>query len=618
VSRINLKEAFMKILLPIIYAILVLQPISIWLYLVTCNISVSGAVQWATLILSIEIYRLSGRGLPKEAATLIFLVSSLAYSSPLLWLNLLYASYYRNSPIVKMLGIQEAIPSFYAPSDPKIWLRREFLDPDWILPIGVFLCSTLLATAANISLGLIAWRLYGETEKLPFPLQRPIADSIVTLVERGSEKMRMFAVSSLISICYAILLYGIPFVTQIFGYQMEFIPIPWIDLNKHIHPFFPGASFGIGTDITILAAGFMLPLSITLSMLAGSMALFFFGNWFLVSRGLGVFAEQWVPGMNINMSWQRSLLSTWISPLIGITLSVGLSPLILRPKLLLNMFRVRGLDGNSGVWRLLLIYIISTIGSVILTYALAPDLPVWISILLSIPWSFIVGMSVTRVIGLTGLLFSVPYVKELTLSTIGYSGYSAWFAPLYVLGPTCPPAEWCTWFKVCELTGTSNRSLIKTWLIFFPISLVCSFVMVARFWKIAPIPSTIYPGVSVFWPVQASFQSLWISRTLHIFRPDMAFYGFLTVSSLYIFFEVLHIPVSMIAVAGGCMTPLPYTVTMVLGSIISSLLEKFLGKKFWRENRATIVAGVSLGEGLVVMVAAGIVMIAKAASLTPY
>ncbi|RLG39238.1 MAG: hypothetical protein DRN91_00320 [Candidatus Alkanophagales archaeon] len=612
------EENLRSLLIPILYAILVLQPICVWLYLVTYNIGIIVSVQWVTLILAVEISKLSGRRFRKDLATIVFLISSLAYSSPLLWLNLLYAIYYRNSPIVKMFGIYNAIPPFYAPLDPSTWLMREFFSWSWLLPILVFLCSQALSISANISLGLIAWRLYGEIEILPFPLQKPIADGIVALIERGTEKSKIFALSALISTGYATLLYGIPFIAQIFGYTVEIIPIPWIDLNKYIHHAFPGASFGVGTDIVLLAAGFMLPLRVTLSMLAGSMALFFFGNWFLVSRGLGTFAEQWVPGMSISMSWQRSILFNWMSPLIGIMIAIGLAPLILRPKQFLGILRVKSLKGTSKVLKLLMIYVASAFGSVVLTYILAPDLPIWVSVLLSVPWSLLVGIGITRVIGLTGLMVSVPYIKEITLSAINYTGHRGWFAPLYVLGPTCPPAEWCTWFKVCDLTGASKWNLIKTWLIFFPVSLIYAFVVIARFWKIAPIPSAMYPGVSIFWPVQASFQSMWISRTFKLFHPELALYSFLTVTGLYAVFELLHIPIPVAALAGGCMVPVPYAFTMMVGSIVGKVLERIFSAKFWRENRATVVAGITLGEGLVIMVAAGMVMIAKAASLIPY
>lgn len=617
-NRCRGKESLRSLLTPILYAILVLQPVCVWLYLVTYNIGIIASVQWATLILAVEISRLSGRRFRKDLAAIVFLVSSLAYSSPLLWLNLLYAIYYKNSPIVKMFGIYNAIPPFYAPLDPDTWLMRELFDWSWLLPILIFLFSQALSISASISLGLIVWRLYGETEMLPFPLQKPIADGIVTLIERGTEKLKIFALSALISTGYVTLLYGIPFIAQTFGYTVEIIPIPWIDLNKYIHHAFPGASFGVGTDIVLLAAGFMLPLTVTLSMLAGSMALFFFGNWFLVSRGLGTFAEQWVPGMSISMSWQRSILFNWMSPLIGIMIAIGLAPLILRPKQFLGILRVKSLEGTSKVLKLLMIYVASALGSVALTYILAPDLPIWVSVLLSVPWSLLVGIGITRVIGLTGLMVSVPYIKEITLSAINYTGYRGWFAPLYVLGPTCPPAEWCTWFKVCDLTGASKRSLIKTWLIFFPVSLIYAFVVIARFWKIAPIPSAMYPGVSIFWPVQASFQSMWISRSFRLFHPELALYSFLTVTGLYVAFELLHIPIPVAALAGGCMVPVPYAFTMMIGSIVGKVLERVFGAKFWRENRATVVAGITLGEGLVVMVAAGIVMITKAASLMPY
>ena len=114
------------------------------------------------------------------------------------------------------------------------------------------------------------------------------------------------------------------------------IPIPWVDLNNYIELVLPGSSFGIGTDLVTLAAGFILPLNVIVSILAGSVALYVIGNPIMLKMGVW---RQWLPGMSVADCLTQSVLHIWAPFIIGASIAAALLPLARRPGLLVRTFK---------------------------------------------------------------------------------------------------------------------------------------------------------------------------------------------------------------------------------------------------------------------------------------
>jgi len=600
--------------LAILYALIVFQPAVIWIYLMTYNTGLVAGTTWTTLLLFAELVRLGGRPLTKQEGTIIFLVTGIT-GICLYPVQFLYALYFKNSPIASSFGIKDLIPAWYAPPSSEFFrLHRSFLHPEWTLPIIVSLSYLIFGLLADLALGLFARELFIVQEKLEFPLQRAAADAVITLTERSPIRLRIFMLSSFVSLIYSIMLYALPFITQSIGFSFSILPIPWVDYNPYLHMIVPGASFGISTDILLITTGFIVPFNVCVSMFIGSFTLYFIGNYLLVNFGLTQFAQEWRPGMTTTMSWERSLLYAWFIPSIGFAAAVGILPLIRHPTVILNTFRrLRGTKGGSSyLYRIFILFLAGALGSSILSWWLVPGFPFWIFVLLSVGWSFILALITGRAIGVTGLSINVPYVREFSYIFSGYKGIDIWLVSPYIGSGT----GWLTQLKVVELCDTSPSSYIKAWLLAYPIALGLSFFYTEQFWRIAPIPSSVYPGTLIFWPTEANIQAIWLTRNIQIFQPALILYSFGIASVLYLLVDFFHLPLSTIGVVSGLYTPIPTAVTILIGALAGKILERKL--RFWRQYRVTVVAGMSMGQSVALVLGGAIAMIVRSMWTTPY
>ncbi len=630
----------MRSVMAIIFASLAILPVSTYVWLVSGAVLASAAV-YITVILFSELSIMMGAPLRKQEVFIIYIMASIAGGS-FVFLTMVYRQYYANSFITwsfidpfSKKPIPELIPSWWAPpyytQAAKI---RSLLQPAWIIPITL---STLqfgvLSIIQEIALTMICSVLYIEAEKLPFPMAHVNAELITTLTERREERIHIFTIVTLATMAYVVIRDGIPIITSgMFNVAMQIIPIPWLDLTTGymgIEKIMPGACFGISTNILDFAVGFVLPISILMSMLIGSLLTWTFGNWLALTAWSGYFPEwvnEWKSGMSLSLIWQRSLMRVWIYPQLGFILGLSFFLMASRYRYVISAFkmlmRLKGVTerGYFPISILLLMYLGASGLSILLFHMFVPDFPIWLAALASIGITFINGLVGTRMLGEAAALLQFQYYWQGIVILSNYPKIDAFFfQPL--IGGTLTPS-WVQAVKIAHLTETRPMDFFKAFIIAFVAYSVFSLVYASFFWSMAPIPSSVYPWTLIQWPVRAVTDSMWYTRQI-VARPEVIGYSFLSVVALGLLGQALarFTPISFNVVGfvtGTAIVP-PSTVSMLIGGLIGNyVIKRYMGEKAWNEYRAVIVAGVAAGMGIIIGVLSAMVIMTRATWIKPY
>ena len=159
----------------------------------------------------------------------------------------------------------------------------------------------------------------------------------------------------------------------------------------------------------------------------------------------------------------------------------------------------------------------------------------------------------------------------------------------------------------------------KAYLLFFALAIIPSFVYVTAFWIMAPIPSSFYPYASYSWPINALYFSLWVSRSIDIFKLDV-----IAVTSVVAFLAVVassRLPAGFFSPIGllvGFQTLPPFAFTPLVGALVGKWLERRMGKEKWEVRRSVILAGTFCGTALAVALAVGIAIIGRVVTSKPF
>ncbi|MEM2051029.1 MAG: hypothetical protein QXZ11_07940 [Thermoproteota archaeon] len=146
-----------------------------------------------------------------------------------------------------------------------------------------------------------------------------------------------------------------------------------------------------------------------------------------------------------------------------------------------------------------------------------------------------------------------------------------------------------------------------------------TFIYVSAFWNIAPMPSNVYPGTNIYWPIQARWLRLFASGGAAGLLNPLLVAGFFVIGLIvFAVSEVTRLSIPVIALSAGAAQPLPYSVSLLIGMIIGKLVEKRIGRDFWSRYRNSIVAGISLGVGLIITISVAIGLILKNMWILPY
>ena len=598
-------------LLGIFYAAIIMQPAILWIYLSTGSV-IGILAAYASIFLFSEFASWSGKGLTKQEI-FVFLIGCSVASGSLLFPIQIYNLYFRRHPLTVSYGISKLLPDWFTPfTSSNAWGLRTLVHPDFLFPILIGLFVAFSMTISNTALGFLMREVYIVQEKLPFPLQQVDAEICTTLAEKRRDRLSSFILSALIGAAYAIIIYAIPSISYAaLDVRIRLVPLPWLDLNFLVENVFPGASFGITTEPLIIVLGLILPPFVTIGIFIGSMAVYFFGNWILVISGL--FTE-WTPGMNLQNTWQRSILHFWAGPNIILAIAAGVLPLLFHPRPLIDSIKSllrlkRGVGGGVSLKLILAMYFSATISSVLLSHFLIPDFPIWILLLLSVGWTFLLNLIVARSIGITGISLNIPYVREGAILSSGYAGYDVWFAPI-VFPEVMPGGAWtCAVFKTADLVSAHVMDVVKVLIIAVPLGILFNFVYTQMFWSVAAVPSSFFPAP--FWDISVTMTNLFINQQITLFRPEWILPTLFIATVLHTLIELLHLPLSLIGIVAGTTSPISNSVGILIGLLIGRILQRVFGKAWLNKRKTAIVAGVLTGEGLIVTLTTAIAMILK-------
>lgn len=602
-----------------IYAMIVFIPAIMYLRLMTGSGGIP--VSWFTVLVVSEFLRLRGTRLGVNEAVVLYLISGAEMFVPL---GLPFRTYFRRSPITKLFGLTHEIPLWYSPElNSPIYHLRTIFHPDWIIPLGIMFLASIAGSLLDFSLGFLARRIYLEAERLEFPLQRMDSDALTIITGREERPLRVLSVAAFIGFVYGIVLYAFPFIYQAWtGQPMQVIPVPWYDWTRLVEANFPGAIFGLATDIAPFASAFIIPGNIILAIFVASYAVFFFGNHLTVRYDLAPI-KWWVPGLNIRMSLLRSIMYFWAPIQIGFSLAVGLAPIFFRPKLILGAFKRVSARKRRMLEEIpMLTYVIIPMAISFIIYGLMFAILVP-SFTASYPWivalSFIlpfVYMLVSgRMRGEAGVTY-IPAgnVQNLLYLMSGYKGADVWFVP----SPMTISGGSLSWFAICEMTKTSAKSLVKMYWLLFPVSALIGLGYLEAFWKMAPIPSGRYPGAQIFWPIDVSYTCLWIrGQVAGIFNVLWILYSFLVGTAIYAIFFFTKLPISLTGLAIGAGTSPPFATSYLIGLIIAKFIERIIGKEAWEKYRRMLGAGLIVGESIAVTVSVAISIIINSIWILP-
>ena len=617
--------------LAILFSACFLMPIVLFYQLVAGQSGIDPAV-YITAILFSEIARLFGSQMKKQEVCVIFNTVGQAVAGTA-FLGLLFNGYLTISPLTSMFvdpftkrPMNELIPWWYAPPrDSEVYILRTFFHSDWLGPIIVLALFSVFGLLQNIPLTMISAQLYIETENLPFPLASIDASIIETLAERSPVRTLAFTLSGIVGLIWGFITYTVPAVSQgIYGLPATIIPIPWADLTHWTEQVIPGAAIGFATDLMPYMWGMFLPGSIIAWMVISSVAIWIVGNNLVLKvfpSSFPKWAEEYTQGMNISLIYQRSTLWVWASPFIGLTIAVGIYPMVKHYKAIVQSFRSLShlslssrRAGYLPLKVLMAMYVAGSIGSIALFYYCIPDFPLYIVIILVAVYSFFMSLITGRMVGETGFSISVPYVWQASILASGYPKIDAWLlAPPIITGT--PVAT----LKVFQLTETRPMDFFKAWVLILPLSLVMSFIYVSLFWSMAPIPSGFYPATSINWPVSVIQTGIWATRQINIFRPNLILWSMIIVFVIAAVFDFLPIPFSLMGFAVGTTMLPPTSFAFLIGYLIGKyFFQRRFGRELWDSIRPVVAGGIVAGEGVALGIGAAAVVVAKSLWALPY
>jgi hypothetical protein len=552
---------------------------------------------------------------------------------------LIMTQYIVHTPLARGAGITEALPTWVVPPyGSEALLQRTFLHADWIPAISLLMIGQILSRMNNWGLGYVMFRITSDIERLPFPLA-PIAAEGATGAGRVIGAERRLALAHLLHRRHDRRrlghdLHSVAAVSGlIFSQPITIVSIPFIDYTSNTKNILPAALTGIGTDLGQVLLGFVLPLPIVVGTFIGAIACHLVANPFLQRAGI---LRSWTAGLDLNQSGVANNFDFWLSFGIGTSIVVavvgvgsvvraltknrrnakeGIAPVSFAPP--------KG-RGDIPIWLSLVVWAVATVGFIILCRYLVPGFPLWILVFFGFVWTPLFSYINSRMAGMAGQSVSIPYVREASFMMAGYRGFDIWFAPI----PLNDVSWLASQFRTVELTRTKFTSIVKVELLMLPIMLVCSFMFWSFIWKLAPIPSSVYPYASKFWPVHAQSSVLWWTAN------QEGGNNFLrqAININYIGAGGIIAAVAYAAIAMSGMSILFFyglisgthaqpwgAIPLFIGAMLSRYyFQKRYGVENWRAYAPVLVAGYYCGMGLIGMAAVALALLSKSVSRLPF
>ncbi len=637
-----------KTIIAAIFIGFVMLPGSIYLALVTGGVLGHGSM-WVTMILFVEIAKRAFVKLKRQeiyiigyvAAGLVTFGAQLGAASLVLQGGIfgdkIWQQFLVQSSQAKAFGLSKLLPSWVVPSATSdAIVKRIFIHREWLIPFLILIGHHILFRLNWFGLSYALFRRTSDVEKLEFPMARVMAEGSKTLEDISAKKdtwrMQVFTIAGMIGIIYGLIYITIPTLTGLIAAKpLMLIPIPWVDATTKIGTFLPGAMLGIWTDMGYLFMGFFLPFWVVIGGFIGSILSKFIGNPILYKLGL---IPNWKHGMDVRQTHVSTNIDFWLSIALGLVIAVAIIGLFLFFKSLTKAgmeakkkeslsIEYRKKRGDIPIFVALSIWVFSTLAYIVLCHILVPKFPLVLLFMFGFILTPLLSYVSARMFGIAGLPggISFPMVREGTFILSGYKGVAIWFAPV----PFFNHGFYVQKFKELELTRTKLKSLIKAEIASFFIFGFCSFLFWQIIWKMGPIPAPAYAFANKWWPLTATFQTLWATSTLEggskwmlgAIKPSLIMGGGVVGLITYGITVLSGIPVGLFygIVAGVSVWWPHHIIPMFIGALLGRFyFAKKFGQKNWKSYTPLLLVGYSCGMGLIAMVSMAIALIFKSVS----
>ncbi|HTL51533.1 MAG TPA: OPT/YSL family transporter [Planctomycetota bacterium] len=617
----------------------VMMPASMYAGLVIGGSNINDAARWVTVILFMEVAKRSFKELKQQEIFTLYYMSGLVLASP--FQGLIFHQFMVQSEAARSLSLTSQIPSWIAPQPEIIAAHgRTFMTKEWLGPILLILGGNLIQIVDHFGLGYFLYRVTSDGEKLAFPMAPIGAAGAIALAEGAAEKTgwrwRVFSIGTMGGLCWGTIYFLIPTVTSaVFGKRVDIIPLPWIELTEHTNKLLPGVATGIMLDLTLFVLGMVLPFWAVVGTTCGVLVTMIM-NPTLQRYGL---LPHWEASMTTAQVAFSNQLDFYLSFSIGIALAIAGHGI---GRMILQVIRSRGKEdatglnwravvnvnknrGDISIWVSLSIYLFSTLGYSLLALYLVPGLPVWILVFYGFVYTPIISYASARLEGMAGQSVSIPYIREVTFILSGVRGANVWFAPF----PINDYGRMVTGFRQVELTGTDLRSIIKTQILATVVILSAGLMFSEFMWNLADIPSDQFPYAQQTYELEANQRLLVVTSTTgapedspfwKAFSPMRVGIGLAVGLVILIGLQILSAPIMLgYGLMRGMLTGIPHNTWMeCLGAFTGRYVLRRRFGPMWQKYTPVLYAGLMCGQGLIMLGAVAITMIAKSVSQMTY
>lgn len=603
-------------------------PVSVFCILTLGSTAIVSVASFVLVIVLGGISKYFGRPLTKHEIFIMF--SSIGYVvssiGPYYWL--IWRAFYVSTPTfaeIKLFGspLIDLVPDWMVPKHLDIIIQRTFLTGGWVIPLSITLVMSLMGFLQYLSLGMFFSQLFVEVEQLEFPLA-PIQSELIEIISgtekaREKERTRYFTFSLLLGFFIGATFY----VPLVMGRPL--VPFPFIDLTFFTRDFIPGAVIGMASDPGAFIGAMPVPFHVVAYALASSIVVWIILNYVFLKSLPTIFpswVEDFYPGMTIPTLQYRSYLRIWLPIQFGITLGASIAFMIFLRKEIIKSFKLFSRIETRSELPLspiinLALFLGSTTVSVTIFLLLTPGYPLLVAYGLSLGYSFLAALISSRALGIGGVAPSITWPWRIITTLTDYKGFVAWdFSPAIEMGGSSFIVQSV---KVSYLTETKPADLIKSLILATVISVPVSLLAFDFFWRMAPIPSIVYPHTLLYWP-QFVLELLMFATGEIKINPEIVILG-LIIGAIFPFIEGLFRKVglrfSSIGIIIGIFTIPPYAISMFIGSFISNIvIPRFLPE--WKDLRFVSLSGLFGGMSLITSISLGLSLLARAAWIWPW
>ncbi|MEM1510150.1 MAG: hypothetical protein QW096_09835 [Thermofilaceae archaeon] len=594
---------------------------------------------YALLLLFVYVSRLLGEELTTQEIFVLFQalanIGILFNAYPII-----YRAYLRIGEVTNVFkiagkSVAELIPTWLAPpAGSSVFRVRTLFHPDILTPLLIPLIFSVLWFIAEIIMILITSYLFVEIETLPYPFAPIDASYIQIISEKPIDMLRIFLPTLLISFAASLMIY-LPAMapTPIF--------LTFYDFTLQITEFLPGGVLAFQIFPSLLFMGLMIPFPIAATCFIVSLIIWTFLNSLFVTNPVlrnlfPEWAKEYRKGMTYAIIVERSTIRIWAPIQLGAQLGMALF-LIIRYRreiaralssLARSRISERAATEYPSLRILLTMYFVSTLAATLLYWLLLPELPLYLVALFILGLGILLPIANAYMVGTAGPTLAIPsYTWHfIVYSQIGKippsTQISALLQSLPIIGNLTGSGSQA--IKVAKILGAKPMDYIKALAFAYAIGTFANILILDLLWRIAPIPSMIYPN-TVAMRDQSAYDCVILSGGLalktEIVLPSIGLF-LLLFTAFETIARIFHFSIPIAGIILGLTYAPAATTTVFLSSLIGHIiLPRILGKermKTWFEYRGTIVAAAFLGDGIAVTIFTLLGLISRASWTWPW